>query len=66
MSGFLKTFFGVGVVVGMTLLAVGFFLFLFQEPYRLCIAVGTLLCATGCGYAQICEEEPKDESTGED
>lgn len=66
MRGFIKTFFGVGVVVGMGLLAFCFFAFLFGTLYRIAIFAGTMLCATGCGYAQICEEEQKDEGTGED
>lgn len=65
MKGFIKAFFGLGVIVGMALLAFGFFAYLFGTLYRIAIFAGTLLCATGCGYAQICEEEPKDESTGQ-
>lgn len=66
MRRFIKTFLGVGVVVGMGLLAFGFFAYLFGTLYRIVIFAGTLLCATGCGYAQICDEEQKDESTRED
>lgn len=57
----IKTILGLGVIIGMVLLAIGFFLFLFEEPYRLCIAVGTLLCATGIGYANMIEEGEDDD-----
>ena len=65
MKGFIKTFFGVGVCVGFVLLCFGFFAYLFGTLYRIAIFAGTMLCASGLGYAQFCEEEPH-ESTGKD
>lgn len=61
MRDIIKTVLGLGVIIGMVLLAIGFFLFLFEEPYRLCIADGTLLCALGIGYANTIEEGEDDE-----
>lgn len=60
MKNFIKSALGLGVIIGMVLLGIGFFRFLLGEPYRIALLVGTLLCAVGIGYAQMEEGEPDD------
>ena len=60
MKSFIKTIFGLGVIVGMVLLFVGFMLYLFGAAYRIAVAMGTLLCTMGWEYAQICETEEEE------
>lgn len=60
MKGIIKSALGLGVIIGMVLLGIGFFRFLLGEPYRIAILAGTLLCAVGIGYAQL-EGDEEDE-----
>lgn len=55
----IKTFFGVGLCVGFALIMIGFVAWLFGELYRIAIFAGTMLFATGVGYANCIEEDSK-------
>ena len=53
MRNTIKSLFGIGVVVGLVLLGIGFVAYLFGTLNRIAIFAGTVLCSAGLGYAQI-------------
>lgn len=55
MKGIIKSALGLGVIIGMVLLGIGFVAYLFGTLYRIAIFAGTVLCSAGIGYAQIGE-----------
>ena len=53
MKEFIKGLFGFGSCLGIALMGIGFFLWLFGCAWRIAIFAGTALCAGGYGYIGI-------------
>ena len=60
MKNIIKSIFGIGICLGVVLMTVGFFLWLFGCAYRITIFAGTMLCAGAYGYI-CCYEEGADD-----